>query len=161
VLYFEASQAVIRSLNKEAFYRLSVWSGKDKIADMIEGLSPVILANKIFLSKASINFALASRQVTPEVVLWYYFKEDEHVLGKAHLDLTEINQKFTQSKERMASHQSLGFKLEEGEVKMFFNIFVERSKISLDAFVRKFKEDEQEGNRLRRIESNKEKKLSS
>jgi len=48
---------------------------------MLEGVSPVILAKKVFLGNASITFSSGTNLPKLKAILWYFFKGDDHVIG--------------------------------------------------------------------------------
>ena len=52
----------------------------------MEGLNPTILADKIFLANANVNF---NHGKSPEVSLhlWFRHNDEDHILAKADLDL--------------------------------------------------------------------------
>ena len=58
---------------------------------MLEGVSPMLLAKKIFLGNASLTFSHMTKYPLVKAKLWYYYKGDEHIVGEADLDLSDIN----------------------------------------------------------------------
>jgi hypothetical protein len=48
---------------------------------MLEGVSPVVLAKKIFLGNASLTFSQTTSHPKAKAKLWYYYKGDEHAEG--------------------------------------------------------------------------------
>jgi len=56
VTYFEANADILKATNRNAFYRLFILDGETLLAEMVEGINPVILADKIFLNSAVLNF---------------------------------------------------------------------------------------------------------
>ena len=108
---------------------------------MVEGTNPVILANKIFIGNPSLHFESTTKRASLTLRLGYTFKGSDRKLGEGVLDLTAINSKFLDADEKYKLKESLGFKLEEGEAKLVFNIFVERGKVELDRYVTSFKEN--------------------
>ena len=61
---------------------------------MLEGLNPVVLANKVFLRNACLNFDHNPKKPQLKMHLWYHYRGEDHVLARAELDLTEINKNF-------------------------------------------------------------------
>ena len=139
VLYFEGEQAVLKTINSGAFFRISIWNKEVELATMIEGLNPVMLANKMFLGSTSINFSHAPPPHRLQARLGSHVNSCDYVMGSAELDLENINNNFTERGERFSGQESIPFALKEGELRLVFNIFVETGKVELDSSIREFK----------------------
>ena len=141
ILYFETNPSTLKNINRKAFYRVSVWQKDEELADMSEGLNPTILADKIFLPNACLNFNNVTTQPQLNLHLWYRHKADDSVLAQADFDLSHFNKRFRQKSEKQFVRQNLLFPLGNDSLTLVFNLFIETGKIELDTNVRKFIEE--------------------
>jgi hypothetical protein len=72
---------------------------------MVEGINPVVLADKIFISNAIINFSHAVNSPILKVRLNSHFRNDDIILGEAELNLQKINDNYFQFTQRFNSLQ--------------------------------------------------------
>ncbi len=54
---------------------------------MMEGINPAILADKIFLKNAVINFHHSPDHPVVAIRLWFHFKGTDEILGDSTLSL--------------------------------------------------------------------------
>lgn len=87
VTYIEAPPNFIKAINKLAFYRLSLSQAENKITQMTEGINPVVLADKIFISNAQLNFSLSVETPNLKIALHSHFGIDDKTLGTGELNL--------------------------------------------------------------------------
>lgn len=57
VSYIEAPKEQVARINKQAYFRISIWDNDRLLGEMMEGSAPAILAEKVFLTKGAINFS--------------------------------------------------------------------------------------------------------
>lgn len=55
--FIEASKEQLKRVNRNSYYRFSIYEGTTLMGEMMEGSPPAILGDKIFLAKAMINFS--------------------------------------------------------------------------------------------------------
>jgi hypothetical protein len=91
--YIEASREQLQRLNRQAYYRISVWDNDKLLAEMQEGSAPAILAEKVFLTKAAINFSqrIDGRHIVLKLTEYYV---GERLLGSGMFDLQPVRQKY-------------------------------------------------------------------
>ena len=63
-------------------------------------------------------------------------------MTQADFDLSDVNKSFILKGEKQFIKQNLVFPLENDKLTLFFNLFIEKSKIELDQYVMRFKEEE-------------------
>lgn len=155
VTYFEANPDLLRATNRNAFYRLSIYHKEQPITEMVQGINPVILADKIFLNSAVLNFQQPVAQPLLKVRLKSHYSMNETTIGQADLNLQRINDNYFQFTQRFNSLQSITFCSEKGQLRLIFNIFVEKNKADLDLYIKRFKENQREVMRAKRYVANK------
>ena len=67
---------------------------------MTEGLNPTILANKVFLPNACINFNQETSKPQINLHLWNRYKAENKVLAQADFDLSDFNKRFREKGEK-------------------------------------------------------------
>lgn len=60
----------------------------------MEGINPAILADKIFLKNAVINFNHSPDHPVVTIRLWFHFKGTDEILGDSTLSLQKLNKEF-------------------------------------------------------------------
>jgi len=76
---------------------------------MVEGINPVILADKIFLNNAVLNFSHLVSKPALTVRLRSHHGMNEFTVGQADLNLQRINDNYFQFSQRFNSLQSIIF----------------------------------------------------
>lgn len=109
VTFFEAHADILKVTNRNAFYRLSIYDEDSMITEMVEGINPVILADKIFLNSAVLNFQNSVTQPLLKVKLKSHYGMNDVTIGEAELNLQRINENYFQFTQRFNSLQSVIF----------------------------------------------------
>jgi hypothetical protein len=125
---------------------------------MHEGASPAILAEKIFLTKALINFSQQFDRNLLTVKLIEHYEEDR-LLGVGIYDLQEVKSKYLEKAQRFHSMQNVLLTTPNGTMKLVFSIFVESDKHELNEYVKRFKENERNVLRAKRNINNYKKEM--
>jgi len=138
--FIEANKEQIKTINRHSYYRLAAYQGETLLGDMMEGASPAILADKIFLTKALINFSQAVKDKEVIIKMTEYF-ESEKLVGVGTFDPQNIKRKFLEESQRFFSLQTAIINTSNGPLKLVFSIFVEADKHELDQYIKRFKEN--------------------
>lgn len=157
--YLEGPQHLLQTVNKQAYYRLSIWQEDEEIAEMYEGITPVLLADKIFLSQAHVNFSHEPKSPELSIVVREHYSQKDRDFGKAALKLDHIIYNYVHLRQRFFSLQEATLVTEKGNMRIVYNIFVESSKYQLDVYIRKFKENEREVMRAKRSINTRKKEI--
>jgi hypothetical protein len=105
---------------------------------MLEGASPAILIDKIYLTKALINFTQEFQGKKLVIKLTEHYNED-HLLGVGTYDLEPIRKRYLEKTQRFNSQQEVSLSTNSGKMKLVFSIFLESDRYLLEQYVRKFK----------------------